>query len=496
MKFKTLISLSLLILILSISCASKRPCGNLCDSSKSQGQYSKNLFESSAQANEAAIISTLSDSAFQKIKEYYEDPSQYPEQKVISLSAGGQYGAFGAGFIIGWYKNKANKMPRFDVVTSVSTGSLLAPYLFLLSGDDLDSFEGEEKERQKRIREEVILILSKVYGDGLKNSDVVRGNPIINLVKRKALYDRKPLRKLLNKYITEEYLNEIANQCEKNEIRKPRSLLVGAVSLDTQKFVIFNLGAIALNYRNANDEQTKKAHKKLFIDTIMASSAVPVAFSPVFIDGQMYIDGGAREYVFFKTIDDTLVKAYDDAYEVYRSQSKRKGLTPRSKVQPVNTFYMILHGDYDIKSKLISYDPKSIALRSMTVALDNILRLSVFYNAYLATSINGEPENCTDKERETVTCQDYIPETELETPHPWRIRVLSATGNNCETETLTDELFDPGFTKCLYRIGEEEGSNDTKDWICDVCELAKYIDQTKDERYLVPIPREFPICKP
>ena len=48
---------------------------------------------------------------------------------LLSLSGGGQNGAFGAGFLIGW--RESGRRPQFDIVGGVSTGALLATHAFL-----------------------------------------------------------------------------------------------------------------------------------------------------------------------------------------------------------------------------------------------------------------------------------------------------------------------------------------------------------------------------
>jgi hypothetical protein len=54
---------------------------------------------------------------------------------VLIISGGGDWGAFGAGVLKGWGRVKGElARPRFDVVTGVSTGALIAPFAFL--GDD------------------------------------------------------------------------------------------------------------------------------------------------------------------------------------------------------------------------------------------------------------------------------------------------------------------------------------------------------------------------
>jgi hypothetical protein len=48
---------------------------------------------------------------------------------ILSLSGGGQNGAFGAGFLIGW--RESGRRPEFDMVSGVSTGALLATHALL-----------------------------------------------------------------------------------------------------------------------------------------------------------------------------------------------------------------------------------------------------------------------------------------------------------------------------------------------------------------------------
>ena len=54
---------------------------------------------------------------------------------LLVISGGGDWGAFGAGVLKGWWRVKGPlARPQFDVVTGVSTGALIAPFAFL--GDD------------------------------------------------------------------------------------------------------------------------------------------------------------------------------------------------------------------------------------------------------------------------------------------------------------------------------------------------------------------------
>ena len=58
---------------------------------------------------------------------------------VLMLSGGGQNGAFGAGFLRGWLERPSDAMPRFDLVTGISTGALQAPYALLGTRSAIDT---------------------------------------------------------------------------------------------------------------------------------------------------------------------------------------------------------------------------------------------------------------------------------------------------------------------------------------------------------------------
>ena len=59
---------------------------------------------------------------------------------ILSLSGGGQNGAFGAGLLTGW--RETGQRPQFDVVGGVSTGALLATHALL--GTPADDAQLEE----------------------------------------------------------------------------------------------------------------------------------------------------------------------------------------------------------------------------------------------------------------------------------------------------------------------------------------------------------------
>ena len=72
-----------------------------------------------------------------------------PQIDILIISGGGDWGAFGAGFLKGWGRVPPGPMakPAFDAVTGVSTGALIAPFAFLGDEPSIDTIEGLYRNR-------------------------------------------------------------------------------------------------------------------------------------------------------------------------------------------------------------------------------------------------------------------------------------------------------------------------------------------------------------
>ena len=187
----------------------------------------------------------------------------------LALSGGGSGGAFGAGILTGW--TTAGTRPTFDVVSGVSTGALIAPFAFLGSSYDPT--------------------LAELYTSGIAET-LVRPRPIIGLLGA-ALSDPAPLRRLVERYVTDDMLRKIAA-----EHSKGRRLFVVTTNLDAQRTVIWDMGAIAAH----GHEQALV----LFRNVLIASASIPAVFPPVMIEvtmngkrfQEMHSDGGATTQLF------------------------------------------------------------------------------------------------------------------------------------------------------------------------------------------------------
>jgi predicted acylesterase/phospholipase RssA len=175
---------------------------------------------------------------------------------LLSVSGGGQNGAFGAGFLIGW--RESGLRPQFDIVGGVSTGALLATHAFL--GTPADD-----------------AVLEEMYTQ-VTSADIYMDRGIFSLLSADSLKDTAPLRALIAKYVTAETLKRVAAAYDEN-----RMLVVGTTNIDYAQTWVWNMTMIA-----------KAGQLELYRDVLLASASFPIVFPPVEIDGHLFVDGAAR----------------------------------------------------------------------------------------------------------------------------------------------------------------------------------------------------------
>ncbi|TIL34798.1 MAG: alpha/beta hydrolase [Mesorhizobium sp.] len=187
---------------------------------------------------------------------------------VLMISGGGAGGAFSVGVLAAW--SASGTRPQFDVVTGVSTGALIAPFAFL--GSDSDK------------------TLVHLFTSGVADDLVATKFPV-GLI-GSSLLRSTPLRQMVEDSITPAILRRVADQH-----RKGRRLLVLTTNLDTQRAVVWNMGAIANSGRpNA---------LRLFQDVLIASASIPGIYPAVMIEAEsagrrfqeIHSDGGSTSQV-------------------------------------------------------------------------------------------------------------------------------------------------------------------------------------------------------
>jgi hypothetical protein len=198
-------------------------------------------------------------------------PEWAQNPKFLAVSGGGQNGAFGAGFLVGW--TAAGDRPEFMAVTGVSTGALIAPFAFMGPGYDAQ--------------------LEAVFTT-ISTRDILRKRTWLAAATSDALADIEPLRALLSRHINGKFLDDFVKECNRG-----RQLLIATTNLDSGRPVQWRLCDIALSGHPQALE--------LIRAVILASVSVPGAFPPAIIeveteDGQrfdeLHVDGGVTAQVF------------------------------------------------------------------------------------------------------------------------------------------------------------------------------------------------------
>jgi hypothetical protein len=229
------------------------------------------------------------------------------DPRILLLSGGGAWGAFGAGFLKGL--SDAGTLPRFDVITGVSTGAVLG--LLLASGSAAEA--------------EAEYVSSAVVGH-------TRGRgigAIGSLMKRGGLTDLSPMIARLERWLLAP-AGDGTDRMARLAQGKPL-LLVGAVDMASGDFRIFNLTRLA---SNAGAEAAERAAAARAIAGIVAgSSAIPMQMVPVRLrytdNGRVrtLADGGVRLSVFDAHVGE-VVNAAEARRAEQASAAERAQLLP------------------------------------------------------------------------------------------------------------------------------------------------------------------------
>ena len=187
---------------------------------------------------------------------------------VLILHGAGPAGAFAAGFLTGWAEvgDPAAARPAFDYVTGSSSGALLAPFAF--SGRDADYTR--------------ILELFCTFPANIFHSP----NLFALWPTRSALLDARPLARLIEQEISPDMVEQLARGSDER-----RTLLVATTDLDLGLGRAWDLGLEARKAGEVGDDQ--RIH-----DILRASTALPIVFPPVEIDGSLHADGGVASSLF------------------------------------------------------------------------------------------------------------------------------------------------------------------------------------------------------
>jgi predicted acylesterase/phospholipase RssA len=248
----------------------------------------------------------------------------------LILSSGGEDGAYGAGVLSGW--SQSGKRPDFPVVTGISTGALMAVFAF--AGPKYDD------------------VLRKAY-TGITSADIFELSPT-----PESLVDTWPLKRLIEKNVTTDVLVDVAA-----EYKRGRRLFVLTTNLDAGRSVVWDMGMIAA--RGGEDAV------RLFRDVLLASSAIPGPFPPVYIEVEangrrfleLHVDGGVNGPMYI-------------APESYLFPGADKRL-------PMSQLYILLNGKVRPEFYMPARTTSTVLGRSISLALQMGARMDLvlFYGA-------------------------------------------------------------------------------------------------------------------
>lgn len=189
---------------------------------------------------------------------------------ILIVSGGGDWGAFGAGFLKGWLKVPAQQplaKPEFDAVTGVSTGALIAPFAFL--GDE-------------RSIDEIVNLYRNPHPDWVKQ----RG--FLYFLPENISFAEVPgLEREMRDHITMDLVRRVAK-----ESADGRLVAVNTTNLDDATSRVFDLGVEA--QRAVNENNLDRIHS-----VMLASAGIPGAFPFRMIDDELYVDGGVTGNIIY-----------------------------------------------------------------------------------------------------------------------------------------------------------------------------------------------------
>ena len=211
-----------------------------------------------------------------------------PVIDILIISGGGDWGAFGAGFLRGWKKIPAQQplaMPEFDAVTGVSTGTLIAPFAFLGDEPSIDEIVNLYRNPQE---------------------DWVKQRGFLYFLPDNISFAEVPgLEREMRKHITVDMLRRVAKAGADGRI-----LAVNTTNLDEASSRVFDLVAEA--QRAVDSKDVERVH-----DIMLASAGIPGAFPFRMIDDELYVDGGVTGNIIYGgriAEEDSLPALWQKAY--------------------------------------------------------------------------------------------------------------------------------------------------------------------------------------
>jgi len=354
---------------------------------------------------------------------------------VLVLSGGGAWGAYGAGFLNGWriadsltggeYASRSSigypRQRRSDIhiVAGISTGAAQAPAAYVGATTEAQVARNADRrlaEQYTAVSEDSLIRMR--FGG---KASALFSNSIYSV---DGIEDQS--RKLVDSYFDVIKSMPVSKR-----------IYVGTLNVDRNRFVVADLKAMA----DRSVESSKAQAKACVAQSLLASAAVPLAFPPRFIDGEMYVDGNVRHGVF--------------ATLLFGDRRVRKAMRDRHLLPYVS---VIVNGNQSADSYRDSkerHEVKNGALAIVGAAVSNMLDQVAKDSTYQIENdlialfgANGEQINYFSR-------YTYVDNAAIRAADFAECRAARASTN--------DQIFDPVFMKCLYNIGFEAAQSQEAD---------------------------------
>jgi predicted acylesterase/phospholipase RssA len=179
---------------------------------------------------------------------------------LLIISGGGDWGAFGAGVLKGWGRVQGDMArPKFDAVTGVSTGAMIAPFAFLGDDDSIERIEHLYRNPQPD------WVKSRGFMFFLPNNPSFYALPGLE----------REMRTILDRPMLDRIVKESAGG---------RSLLVNTTNIDLGESRPWDVVAETKAALAAGDEEH-------VYQVLLASAGIPAVFPARDIGDYLYVDG-------------------------------------------------------------------------------------------------------------------------------------------------------------------------------------------------------------
>ena len=336
-------SLSALVLALLSGCAPQRPI-----------ESEEVLLRRRADRNEQ-LQRTLGDGIADLARRAHDKRANDPDAAVdvLVISGGGDWGAYGTGYLLGWGEvaPPAVRRPVFDVVSGVSTGALIAPFAYLGTDEDI-----------RRV--------DSLYRN--PKPDWVRTRGILYFLPTHASLAEVPgLEREVDAAIDMALARRVAE-----ESAGGRLVLVNTTNLDDGSQQTYRWGVAAQQAVRTGDIQRLR-------NILLASSGIPGAFPPREVDGNLLVDGAVTSNIIYGGA----MRRDDSFCATYRR------MFPGDRLPRVR-YWVILNNYATAQPRTVQPTWPSVIERSLEIAVraSTVVALRHLYAMAEVTRLRGDGE--------------------------------------------------------------------------------------------------------